>query len=223
MGIEMQWMTGTGSKGRNVWEARADIHPTAISEIPTCTYSLDKHIAPNPQIFLSWCFSSLFICRSLPPILRLSWVHLVNDSRLPYISRPAEMTTAHYTEPTTAYWQRFLAPDEAKQKHPPWQYGCPVQLPDGQFLLLPIRQLPSQPNHAVASLLVNAASLSVVDTLSNLLAEQLKPHAADIIVGLPTLGHALCPGVARALGHSRYVVCTLLPSRTSNAPFAHAY
>jgi hypothetical protein len=116
--------------------------------------------------------------------------------------------TTHYTEPTTAYWQRFLTPDEVKQKQPPWQYGCPIQLPNGRFLLLPIRQLPNQPNHAVASLLVNAASLSVVDTLSSLLAEQIKPHAPDIIVGLPTLGHALCPGVARALGHTRYVVCT---------------
>jgi hypothetical protein len=131
--------------------------------------------------------------------------------------------TIHYTEPTTAYWQCFLTPDEVKQKHPPWQYGCPVQLPNGQFILLPIRQLPDQPNHAVASLLVNAASLQVVDTLSNLLAEQLKPHAPDIIVGLPTLGHALCPGVARALGYTRYVVCTLLSSKISNTPVARIY
>ena len=54
-------------------------------------------------------------------------------------------------------------------------------------------------------MLVNAASLDVVDTLSHLLSEQLKVYDVDVIVGLPTLGHALCPGVARGLGHSRYV------------------
>ncbi len=114
---------------------------------------------------------------------------------------------AHYTEPTTQYWQRLFTADELEQREPPWRYGCPVKLPDGRFLLLPIRQLPNQPNHAVASLLVNAASLPVVDTLAKMLTEQLRPYKPDVIVGLPTLGHALCPGVARGLGHTRYVVC----------------
>jgi adenine/guanine phosphoribosyltransferase-like PRPP-binding protein len=114
-------------------------------------------------------------------------------------------TNNHFTEPTTYYWQTLLTASKIPKLNPPFQYGCPVALPDGQYLLLPIRRLPTNPDHAVASLLVNAASFDVVDTLSQLLSEELKPYAIDVIVGLPTLGHALCPGVARGLGHSRYV------------------
>lgn len=111
----------------------------------------------------------------------------------------------HYTEPTTNYWQKILTSDDVEQLHPPWKYGCPVRLPDGRYLLLPIRRLPTNQDYAVASLLVNAASLEVVDTLSSFLSELLKSYDVDVIVGLPTLGHALCPGVARGLGHRRYV------------------
>jgi hypothetical protein len=116
------------------------------------------------------------------------------------------METSHFTEPTTEYWQNILTADEVEQHSPPWKYGCPVQLPDGRYLLLPIRQLHANTHHAVASLLANSASLDVVDALSSLLAESLKPHEIDVIVGLPTLGHALCPGVARGLALTRYVV-----------------
>lgn len=114
----------------------------------------------------------------------------------------------HYTEPTTDYWQRLLPASEIRQTTPPFQYSYPARLPNAQYLQLPIRPLPTteHPAHAVASLLVNAASLDVVDTLAALLAAELKRHAPDVVVGLPTLGHALCPGVARGLGHSRYVV-----------------
>jgi hypothetical protein len=112
----------------------------------------------------------------------------------------------HYTEPTTHYWQHFLAASKITTNTPPFQYSYPARLPNSCYLLLPVRQLPTERNHAVASLLVNAASLDVVDTLSALLAGELKSYAPDIVVGLPTLGHALCPGVARGLGHSRYVV-----------------
>lgn len=112
----------------------------------------------------------------------------------------------HFTESTTFYWQHFLEAKDVNHRHPPWQHGCPVELPNGRFLLLPIRQLPDQSSLAVASLLVNTASLEVVDTLASLLAEQLRPYKPDVIIGLPTLGHALCPGVTRGLGQSRYVV-----------------
>lgn len=122
------------------------------------------------------------------------------------------MDTTHFTEPTTEYWQAILTADQVRQQRPPWKYGCPIQLPDGRYLLLPIRQLRANPDHAVASLLANAASLEVVDTLSSLLADKLRPYDVDVIVGLPTLGHAICPGLARGLGHTRYVVSTT-PSR----------
>lgn len=114
----------------------------------------------------------------------------------------------HYTEPTTDYWQRLLPASEIRQTTPPFQYSYPARLPNAEYLQLPIRPLPTteRPAHAVASLLVNAASLDVVDTLAALLAAELKGHTPDVVVGLPTLGHALCPGVARGLGHSRYIV-----------------
>jgi adenine/guanine phosphoribosyltransferase-like PRPP-binding protein len=63
----------------------------------------------------------------------------------------------------------------------------------------------ASPRHAVASLIINQASLDVVDTLAAMLAERLAPLAPDLIVGLPTLGLALAPVVARALGHTRYL------------------
>ena len=115
----------------------------------------------------------------------------------------------HFTEPTVDYWQAIQTADDVKQHHPPWRYGCPVRLPDDRYMLLPIRRLPSNPDHAVASLLVNAASFEVVDVLSSLLAEQLKSYDVDVVVGLPTLGHALCPSVAKGLGHRRFVVGAL--------------
>lgn len=129
------------------------------------------------------------------------------------------MTAAsHFTEPTTAYWQAIVEPSSLVQPDPPWRFGYPAPLPDGRVLMLPIRQLPGSPLvaddpadaappplHAVASLILNQASLDVVDTLAAMLAERLAPLAPDLIVGLPTLGLALAPVVARALGHARYL------------------
>jgi adenine/guanine phosphoribosyltransferase-like PRPP-binding protein len=113
--------------------------------------------------------------------------------------------TAHFTEETTGYWQRLVAADALPQAEAPWRYGYPARLPDGRVLMLPIRQLASEPAHAVASLIVNQASLEVVDTLAAMLADKLSAFAAEHVIGLPTLGLALAPGAARALGHTRYV------------------
>ena len=71
--------------------------------------------------------------------------------------------------------------------------------------MLPIRQLASEPTHAVASLLLNQAALDVVDTLGGMLAAQLTGVGAHAVVGLPTLGLSLANVVARELGHTRYV------------------
>ena len=113
---------------------------------------------------------------------------------------------SHFTEPTVAYWQQIVLSDQVTQRDPPWRFGCPVRLPDGRYLILPIRQLPTEPNHGIASLLANAASFEVLEALSSMLAEQVAPYKPDVVVGLPTLGHALCPGVAKSLGHTRYIV-----------------
>ncbi|MGJ7510578.1 phosphoribosyltransferase [Variovorax sp. GT1P44] len=113
--------------------------------------------------------------------------------------------TRHFTEATTDHWQRIVAADAVERPGAPWQFGYPARLPDGRVLMLPIRQLASEPSHAVASLLVNHASLDVVDTLGAMLAERLAAEAPDLVIGLPTLGLALAPVVARGLGHARFV------------------
>ncbi|HEY2596189.1 MAG TPA: phosphoribosyltransferase [Chloroflexota bacterium] len=113
--------------------------------------------------------------------------------------------TRHFTQATTGYWQRIVTAEAVERLEPPWQFSYPARLPDGRVLVLPIRQLASQPAHAVASLLVNHASLDVVDTLGALLAESLAPFDPELVIGLPTLGLALAPVVARALGHGRYL------------------
>lgn len=109
----------------------------------------------------------------------------------------------HFTEPTTDYWQQLL-PAEAGSDGP-WRLGYPARLPDGRILMLPIRPLASEPTHAVASLLVNHAAMTVVQALSGHLAQALRPFEPEVVVGLPTLGLSLAPGVATALGHSRYL------------------
>ena len=115
------------------------------------------------------------------------------------------MRPHHFTEPTTRYWQTLLAPQDVLRPDPPWQFSYPADLPDGRVLLLPIRQLASEPQHAVASLLLNQAALDVADTLAGMLAVQLDALGADAVIGLPTLGLTLASGVARFLDHARYV------------------
>ena len=118
-------------------------------------------------------------------------------------------SSPHFTEPTTGYWQRFV--DEAEltadpaDHDGPWRYGYPAPLPDGRALLLPIRQLAADPSRAVASLISNQASLDVIDTLGVMLARLLAPFAPEAVVGMPTLGLAYAPVVARELGLERVV------------------
>ena len=81
----------------------------------------------------------------------------------------------------------------------------PAALPDGRQLALPIRVLPGDGSRAVASLILNQASFSVVDTLAEALAQPaaaLRPH---VLVAVPTLGLTLGEALARRLGHSRLV------------------
>jgi hypothetical protein len=107
---------------------------------------------------------------------------------------------APFTEPTTNYWQEILP--EGPNIPPPWKYGVPARLPDSRLLVLPIRPLNNAANDAVASLLVNQASLDVVTELGNFLAERVRPFQPEVIIGLPTLGLSLAPIVAQKLGLS---------------------
>ena len=111
---------------------------------------------------------------------------------------------------TTDYWQAIVSEQELGQSPlPPYAKSYPAQLPDGRYLVLPLRGMPtadgSAPDRCVASLIANQASIEVVEQLALHMAEGAKQHAFDVVIGLPTLGLAFAPLVARHLGHSRYV------------------
>jgi len=102
------------------------------------------------------------------------------------------------------FWQSI----EPAGSHPvtgPFTDFYPATLPDGRQLRLPIRTLPGEGNRGVAGLIVNQASFAVLDALTDMLAERLRPLAPEVIVGVPTLGLPLAEGVARRFGHSRFV------------------
>ena len=110
-----------------------------------------------------------------------------------------------YTEPTTGYWQD-LTPEVPSRfsATPPYRFGYPVRLPCGRILVLPLRRLPDG-HHAVASLIANQASITVIAALADHMATQARALDAEIIVGLPTLGLAFASLVAERLGQKRYV------------------
>ena len=66
--------------------------------------------------------------------------------------------------------------------------------------MLPIRQIAGQPSEAVASLIINQASLSVHDELGVILAEEVRDFEPEVVIGLPTLGLTLAKVVAQKLG-----------------------
>jgi len=103
------------------------------------------------------------------------------------------------------FWQTIYpagTPDDDR----PFSDAYPARLADGRRLLLPIRAL-ADGRHGLASLIVNQASFEVLAALADDLAARLRPHAPDVVVGLPTLGLTLAAAVAERLGHSRYVPC----------------
>jgi adenine/guanine phosphoribosyltransferase-like PRPP-binding protein len=96
-----------------------------------------------------------------------------------------------------SFWQEILAPDAVSVG------GYPARFEDGRILVLPIRPLSDK--RALASLIINQASFTVVDALAMSLAQKLAVCSPDLIVGLPTLGLTLASAVAQKLGHARYV------------------
>jgi len=103
------------------------------------------------------------------------------------------------------FWQN-LSPPSGMPADGPFNGFYPAALGEDAELRLPIRVLP-EGEHALCSLIVNQASFDVVDALASRLAEKLAPFAPEVIVGLPTLGLTLADGVARHLGHARYIAC----------------
>jgi len=97
------------------------------------------------------------------------------------------------------FWQDFMPPGADS---PPWRDHYAAVMPDGSRLRLPLRDLGDS---AVAGLIVTQASFRVLDRLTSWLAERAARHAADVVVGLPTLGHVVAQGLARRLGHPNWV------------------
>jgi adenine/guanine phosphoribosyltransferase-like PRPP-binding protein len=110
-----------------------------------------------------------------------------------------------FTESTLDYWQQ-LTPDVPSRfsATPPHRFGYPVRLPCGRVLVLPLRQLPDE-RHAVASLIANQASHTVVAALADHMAKEAQRLEPEIVVGLPTLGLAFASLVAAGLGQPRFV------------------
>jgi adenine/guanine phosphoribosyltransferase-like PRPP-binding protein len=109
-----------------------------------------------------------------------------------------------FTEPTTAYWQTIEADVPLARRRPPFKFGYPARLPDSRYLVLPIRRR-EQPGRAVASFIANHASFEVLDALAEHMTGQVVDKAPDVVIGLPTLGLALAPLIARRLGHQTFV------------------
>jgi adenine/guanine phosphoribosyltransferase-like PRPP-binding protein len=110
----------------------------------------------------------------------------------------------HFTEPTTAYWQKIETALPAERLQPPFQFGYPALLPDGRYLVLPISRR-EQKDRAVASFIANHASFEVLDALAEHMSAQVASNRSDLVIGLPTLGLALAPLIARRLGHTGFV------------------
>jgi adenine/guanine phosphoribosyltransferase-like PRPP-binding protein len=101
------------------------------------------------------------------------------------------------------YWQEFLPPRLEGEVEPAvWTDSFVATLPDRRRLRLPLRELG---DFAVAGLIANQASFAVFDALTGWLADLARGFAPEVVVGLPTLGHAFAVAVARALGHANWV------------------
>lgn len=119
--------------------------------------------------------------------------------------RATEDNGDHYVRPTTSFWQTILpADDPSIASGPPYRYGYPARLPDGRCLVLPLRRLPDG-RRAVASLIANQASFSVMKALSDVMGELARAAGAEQIVGMPTLGLSFAPLVAQRLDFTNYV------------------
>jgi adenine/guanine phosphoribosyltransferase-like PRPP-binding protein len=100
----------------------------------------------------------------------------------------------------TEDWQEFARPPSPCPAVWTARYAAPM--PDGRALWLPLRDFGAT---AVAGLIANQASFVVLNRLAAWMAEAARPLRPDIVVGLPTLGHAVAVPLARALGHANWV------------------
>jgi adenine/guanine phosphoribosyltransferase-like PRPP-binding protein len=75
-------------------------------------------------------------------------------------------------------------------------------MPDGRWLHLPLRDYGEV---AVTGFIANQASFAVLRPFGGWMADAARPFGAEVVVGLPTLGHVFGAAVAEALGHPNWV------------------
>jgi len=108
--------------------------------------------------------------------------------------------------PPHGFWQELFPPGSVDPGRADGHLTAwPGTLPDGWQILQPIRPLPDAPDRGLASLIVNQASFAVLDALVGHMVPLAAAHAPEMILGVPTLGLPLAEGVARRLGHRRFV------------------
>lgn len=121
-------------------------------------------------------------------------------------AEPGQAAGRPWVRPTTGFWQTLDAAEAWQGRlAPPYRWGLPVTLPGDRVLLLPIRPRPGMPDRALASLIANQASFEVVAHLARAMGDLAAAFRPEVVVGLPTLGMVFAPGVAQALGHTRWV------------------
>ncbi|MCG7362128.1 phosphoribosyltransferase [Roseomonas sp. ACRSG] len=101
-------------------------------------------------------------------------------------------------EQAPEFWQRY----EAAPLPPPFTAAAPAAMPDGRWLHLPLRDYGAV---AVTGFIANQASFAVLRPICAWMAEAARDLGAEVVVGLPTLGHVFGAPVAEALGHSNWV------------------
>ncbi|MFT8245028.1 phosphoribosyltransferase [Roseomonas sp. BN140053] len=97
-------------------------------------------------------------------------------------------------------WQAFSA--AAEDPGPPYADTVWAAMPDGSRLRLPLRDYGEI---AVGGFIANQASFAVARRVAGWMAEAARPLGAEVVCGLPTLGHVFAPLVAEALGHPNWV------------------
>ncbi len=97
------------------------------------------------------------------------------------------------------YWQAF---ESAGPNQAAYTGSYAAAMPDGRRLLLPLRDFGT---FAVAGFIANQASFAVLDQIAAWTAAAAGQSRPDIVVGLPTLGHAVGAAVARAMGHAGWI------------------
>jgi adenine/guanine phosphoribosyltransferase-like PRPP-binding protein len=100
-------------------------------------------------------------------------------------------------------WQRFEPPEAASP--PPYGDHYPAVMPDGRVLLLPLRQLPSAPDRAVASMISTQLSFAVERAIVEWLTAIARTLEPDVVVGMPTLGLLYARAIAERLAMSNWV------------------